>query len=1046
LSGYDSVVAFLRRLRFARQVALKPAPIEPKVLFSWAPGPFLPGGKYVGTAWNTARVTRDEALSVVGVKRGRDLLCSIATLPLETVGPDRAVVRSPLLEQIDPNVPNVVTLAMTLEDLIFDSVSWWQVTRLGWDGFPVEARHVDLSAVSMTAPPGYPIHTLPSGAFPNGVVWVMGNPVDGGNMVRFDSPNGPLLVHGARAVRRALKLAQTAEMYADDPEARAYWAPEDGVDPDDDIVKKALDSYAAARRERAEAYISAGMKRVPIQSSSPVDLQLVEQQKRSDLEIANLMGLDPEDLGISTTTRTYSNATDRRQDRLNNVLTPFMRAVTDRLSMNDITKRGYRVRFNLNDYMKADPTTRWATYGVALDKGVKSVQEVRAAEDLPDIPVEPRPVSAPTPATQAASAAVQASTVPTQNGVPVRKNTMPVTVHFADDSGPEDRQQFSFDVPMAFAVDTAKRTITGDILPYEVVGQNWSGKWRFKPGSLEWNASAVSRVKLNDEHYGPAFGAATILKDTPTAMTGSFKVGRSNFGTEQLMSAEDGIKDGLSAEVRILEYSVDETGGEPVNVVSKAKLTGVALTANPAFDDARVTKVAASRTTAPPTEGNTAMPCTTCGQVHAAGTPCPVQAPTLALSVDRFTTAVEAFTTAAQAPTPGVEQLTTAVDAFTAAVQALGQMPAEHRATVPAARPGEGVQSEPLIYSLNGLGESFVRDAWNARRAPYGSTLADEAQARLRKYGEQTADYAAQASQRFANAGNTTDQAQLLPPGYRPDLYVGQVPQGRPLFDSIGTKVMLANANPFKVPVWVGSANLSGTNSEGTGPSTGTITDHTYRTVSPTAQSGEFVVTRELMDSSNPVIDLIAMNAMREEYSQDTEAVIATALAAATDNDTGSGQSTEGCYVYAVTGTGNDLAIDGVREMSADFGAHRFIEPDTLLAGPTGFKALSKAVDDIGRPLFPYLSGQNAMGAYGRARRVMDVDGFAVPNVWSMTSTYDDLVMFTAVDMLAGESPLLTFRFEEKSGPENIVLNIWGYFCYQILRYTGIHACNYSAV
>jgi hypothetical protein len=36
------------------------------------------------------------------------------------------------------------------------------------------------------------------------------------------------------------------------------------------------------------------------------------------------------------------------------------------------------------------------------------------------------------------------------------------------------------------------------------------------------------------------------------------------------------------------------------------------------------------------------------------------------------------------------------------------------------------------------------------------------------------------------------------------------------------------------------------------------------------------------------------------------------------------------------------------------------------------------------------------------------------------------------------ESPLLTFRFEEKQGPANIELNIFGYFGTHLLRPVGL--------
>jgi HK97 family phage prohead protease len=970
---------------FRRRKKAPPAPARrPVVEFAWAPGaPWTPGGTYVGTAGNTWRVSRDQAMSVPAVKRGRDLICSVGALPLLLLGPDRDKLKSKFLEQIDENTSNVVTIAQTLDDLVFEGVSWWEITAFDWAGFPAHARHLDVHAVSTTPPPGAPVQTLPSGLYPAGVVWVMGREVDARNVIRFDSPNDPLVVAGARAVRRAIKLAQASEMYADDPEARAYWTPSGDIDPGDtEDIKGYLTSYAQARRERAEAYIPAALDRKTIQGPSAVDIQLAQLQQRSDLEIANILGIDPEDIGVNTTSRTYNNATDRRVDRLNMVLSPYMRAVTDRLSLNDVTRRGQRTVFNLDDYLKADPATRFATYATAIDKEIMDVDEVRAKEDLP---VRKTPTARPAPA-------VQQSTTRVGDLVSLTAAGDIVTVALSTQ----------------LKASKSGRIVSGTVLPYNVETSDWR-KLTFAPGSVTWDANAVGRVKLDREHdLRQLLGAATTLSASKDGVEGTFKIARTSAGDEALALAEDGALDGMSAVVEVLTIEEDRTGDDVRSTVTSARLRRVTLTADPAFSDARVTSVAATRQEGPPT-----MPTET-------------------------------------NPTDG---LTAAVEKFTAAVEQLaGSVPVEQRAVVPATATAT-VTSEPLVYSLDGIGPSFVRDAWDAKRGGRNGQGDDEALARLRKYSDQTAELAAAARRQMvslANAGNTTDQADIIPPGYRPDLYVGQLPQGRPLFESIGTRIKLINATPFKVPYWVGSAGLSGDNTEGTGPSTGTITDHDYHTVTPTAQSGEFVVTRELMDSSNPAIDTIAMNAMREEYAQDTEAVIAAAIAAATDDGTPApgtpDTSTEGCYVYTVTGTGNDLYIDGIRLMEAGFPTHRFITPDRMLAGPTGYGALVRAVDDVGRPMFPFLAPSNAGGLVGRAAGSLLVDGLAVPQAWAMTSTYDDVLLFSSVDMLVGESPLLEFKFFEKGGPENIFLNIWGYFCFQILRPAGIHACNYTAV
>jgi phage portal protein BeeE len=137
-------------------------------------------------------------------------------------------------------------------------------------------------------------------------------------------------------------------------------------------------------------YLPWSLEYKPINLPTPADLQLVELQKQVTLELANLFGLDPEDLGVSTTSRTYQNAVDRRVDRVNEALAPYMRALTDRLSMGDVTRRGHRVVLDLDDHLKANPTERAEFYAKMIEIGAMDAADVRAAEDLPDRPTSAR--------------------------------------------------------------------------------------------------------------------------------------------------------------------------------------------------------------------------------------------------------------------------------------------------------------------------------------------------------------------------------------------------------------------------------------------------------------------------------------------------------------------------------------------------------------------------------------------------------------------------------------------------------------------------------
>lgn len=348
----------------------------------------------------TSLGSRREAMEIPAVLRGRNLICSISTLPLESVDHFNRVQDNPLLRQIDPNVANVVTLAQTVEDLLFDSVAWWEITGFNpANGMPSRAIRMDPAQVSLTPPPGYEQGYLPSDLPTTGVVYMRGKPVPWSRVIRFDSPNPPLIEVARAVILRAIKLDLAATTYADNPRPQDYFSPADPVngdpwaegapgDPDAEErqnVKIAglLDQWAEARRTRTTAYVPAALKYNTVQQPTPADLQLVQLQQWVSLEIANAIGLDPEDLGISTTSRTYQNATDRRKDRINDVLSPYMAAITQRLSMPDVTLPGERVRFRLDDYLRADPRTRAEVNQIYHGMGVVSREWVAADEGLP---------------------------------------------------------------------------------------------------------------------------------------------------------------------------------------------------------------------------------------------------------------------------------------------------------------------------------------------------------------------------------------------------------------------------------------------------------------------------------------------------------------------------------------------------------------------------------------------------------------------------------------------------------------------------------------
>ncbi|MGH9247955.1 MAG: hypothetical protein ACRD0W_00320, partial [Acidimicrobiales bacterium] len=76
------------------------------------------------------------------------------------------------------------------------------------------------------------------------------------------------------------------------------------------------------------------------------------------------------------------------------------------------------------------------------------------------------------------------------------------------------------------------------------------------------------------------------------------------------------------------------------------------------------------------------------------------------------------------------------------------------------------------------------------------------------------------------------------------------------------------------------------------------------------------------------------------------------------------------------------------------------------------------------------------------------VDGLPAVPAWAITDQgvgQADVFGLNANDAWYWESNLLTFRFEEKKGPANIELALFGYFGTHLLRPVGLFAVRHNA-
>lgn len=978
------------------------------------------------------RAGRAEALSVAPVLRARNLICSTATLPLIQYDSGWNRENLPLLQQIDPDVANVVTLAQTTEDLLFEGISWWEI--IAWDSadYPVYATHLDYSSVSLQPPGGRTPAYLPGGYDPRGaVIYFDGRPIPASRVIRFDSPNPGLLKAAGRAIRRAILLDTTSALYADNPRPLDYFAPTEGADPaDDTTIQDLLDKWALWRKTRVTGYVPAGLEYKPVDVPTPADLQLVEVLKQAHLAIANATGLDPEDLGISTTSRTYQNATDRRQDRINDTFSPYMAAITQRLSMPDVTKRGRVVQHDLDDYLRADPLTRAQVYQLAKETGWLTPDEIRAEERRPELTISQRLELAP-----------PAPAEPAQQPTPLNASA-------------DEHLHLSFDMPEAqFRVDAETRIIEGLAVPYgrNAIAIKDGKRWRFQQGSLRLEGEQSRNKLLRDHDFSQPQGPLKTFTDQPDGLFVRYQVGRGADGDRTLAEAQDLVRDGLSIGVDINDYGPDPLNpGVMLVAVGGAVWYETSILAIPAFTGARVTRVAATRD-----NGDTMETCATCGATltagvtHTCSTPAPPATPDAAplqlsneqlqglLSVPGVLGALAGVPaqaaqqnqpqTAAFALTPEQIGAILATPNGRQALFGLGAPAQEERPTVDPTRRTAAIVREEAPYRFDRKGNLTAGKYDFSKDMIEG--LKNRDQEALRRAETFVREQFAQFDTDMADA------ATLNPSVNRPDLYVDQKEFQYPIWSAID-KGTLADMTPFVLPKFNTSSGMVAAHVEGTEPSLGTFTA-TSQTITPAAVSGKVSITREAWDQGgNPQLSGLIWRQMTRAWYEALEAAAVTMLDAASPT-----------VITVPTAAIDDTFTSYVESQLA---ALQFVRGGFRMRDFFGqvdfYKAAVGATDADGRKLLPVLGPTNAAGTTSEFYGDVSIAGLRLRPAWALAATGTvaaSSYLFDRADVSGWATAPQRLTFENVE-VRYIHVGIWGYQATAITDITGVREFVYD--
>jgi HK97 family phage portal protein len=369
-----------------RDVILGPAPAKPAQATA-ALQPFRVSGGIMDTF--RFGTTRHDAMTVPAVARARNLVCgTIGSMPLEMFITDIATRERresppfPWVDQPQDDIPRITTLAYTVDSLWFYGRAYWLVTEVyAEDGRPRRFRWVDPLDVTFDT-------DLNTGLVTRYYLRLNPVPRSGvGSLVVFTSIDEGLLVRAGTTIRTCLELEKAALEFARNP-APSITLKNTGVDLPSDQVQALLDRWRSSRQSTggAVAYLSAALELSSV-GFSPKDLAMVEAREFQVAEIARATGLPGVLLGASLPGLTYQNVQGERRGLVDLALQPYMSAIEERLSMDDVTPRGTTLMFRPNDFLRATPIEEAQLLSVLLDRDVITSDEARRRVGEPGGPL-----------------------------------------------------------------------------------------------------------------------------------------------------------------------------------------------------------------------------------------------------------------------------------------------------------------------------------------------------------------------------------------------------------------------------------------------------------------------------------------------------------------------------------------------------------------------------------------------------------------------------------------------------------------------------------
>ena len=323
---------------------------------------------------------RNYAMQVPAVTRCRNLIAGVVSyLPLKLYKKSSGeVLGSPLwLEQPDYRQPRSVTLSWTVDSLLFYGVAYWRVTsQYADDGRPSGFEWVANNRVTFTT---NKFGTEVSQYYVDGVE-VAASGI--GSLVTFQGLTQGVLQTASRTIQSALDIEKAAAVSAQTPMPSGY-IKNTGADLPEQQVSGLLAQWKQSRLNRSTAYLTSTLS-YETTGFSPKDMMYNEAQQYLATQIARAMNVPAYYISADmNNSMTYQNIIDGRKEFVAYSLQPFICAIEDRLSMDDVTARGHSVKFKIEEsFLRADTMKRLEAIEKMLSLGLIDVEQAKQMEQM----------------------------------------------------------------------------------------------------------------------------------------------------------------------------------------------------------------------------------------------------------------------------------------------------------------------------------------------------------------------------------------------------------------------------------------------------------------------------------------------------------------------------------------------------------------------------------------------------------------------------------------------------------------------------------------